>query len=160
MQPPGECCCGLLRTQRTYCSLHLHVHARFVMSVVSHHWTASNKANADFLVKYPYAASVRNLIEHIAGDLPARGRTLVMDSYFSSAALFRGLRLMGCDAVGTIKFPQSGVPKSLCWMKKDRRGKPGDCRHLTSVDNTLGVQQWRGLCTHCLRPIFLAVTSS
>lgn len=109
-----------------------------------HHWTAVNKADPLFVAKYPYCGSIRALLLHTANKLELAGRVLVMDSYFTNVTSFRELLAAGVHAVGTVKCPTSAVPKQLLWDKKDRARGFGDCRHLTSDDSVLGVQQWKG----------------
>jgi hypothetical protein len=118
-----------------------------------HHWRKGDKENPAFVTKYPYVVSneavIKYMVETNLTDDGLKNRILVMDSAFTTVNVFRMLIRLGCDGVGSVKFPFAGVPQSLLWNKKDVKKKsgprvqPGDCLHLRSLtdDRALGVQQ-------------------
>ena len=118
---------------------------RIAIAYIPRHYSKANKQDAAFVARYPYSASNAALFAHFVdtlGEAVAK-RTFVMDSAYTSCAVFQALLDRGCHAVGSLKFPFCGVPQSRLWSKEDRRAGHGDCRHTRSVDGKLGVQQWK-----------------
>ena len=120
--------------------------ARFVFFVLNHHWSAADKKSPSFVAKYPYCASIRDMLIWLLHKdrCDLRGRHIVMDSYFANVDTFRILRTeYDVDATGTIKVPAGAVPKEALWPKS-YKGAFGDTRVLVTRDDVVIVVQWIG----------------
>jgi hypothetical protein len=115
-----------------------------VYAYLVHHWSQANKKNPEFVKMYPYCNSIKDMVIWFAKAVELFGHSFVTDSYFTSVSLCRELHALGCDAVGSIKFPASGVPQSQLWKKDDKSRTFGDCYAIRSEDGLVGVQQWVG----------------
>ena len=110
-----------------------------------HDWSAFDRNNPEYIALHPYAASVKELVVHLARRLPSdRGQkyVFVTDNYFTSPAAFLQLMDLGHHAVGTVKS-RSGIPQHLMWKKKDARRPPGTATFLRTTDRKLLLQEWQ-----------------
>jgi hypothetical protein len=97
----------------------------------------------------PTASMVVNMIAGLP-NLPGRSTesttehevvpyTVYMDNYFSSVALFRELRAIGCGACGTARPKVSGIPSMLTELKDHAKSIKWGTLFSTTADNVLCV---------------------
>jgi hypothetical protein len=110
-----------------------------------HDWLESDKSKSEYIALHPYAASVKDLVVHMASRMPSdKGQKyiFVTDNYFTSPAAYLALLDMGHHAVGTVKS-RSGIPQHMLLKKKDSRRPSGAATYLRSTDRKLLLQEWQ-----------------
>ena len=118
--------------------------SRYIFAVLNHHWSKRDKATPVFVARYPYAASIREMLKYFVRMHDLAFHCIIMDNYFSNVETFRELRTeFNVDCVGTLKNPTGGAPAALLWTK-DHAGTFGDTRHIATLCGVVGVQQWLG----------------
>ena len=115
---------------------------RYTSVALVHQWTPADKGSAPYLAAHPYAASVPDLVVHLARQLGSTGNTVVLDSYFAYQSTVRGLLDAGFNVVGSLK--KTSVPCwDIMWDKKETKLPFGSCRGLRSRCGQMAIQQWK-----------------